>query len=122
DSRAAEPEPAVPRENWSHRLTQRTWARRYGLQAVVDCAAWAAALAAAWALVDEADVGVAGILPVILLAGLVQILVGRALRLYGRRYLYGSFSELGATGLSVCATGAVVTAFLWHAPALVLLA
>ena len=122
DSRAAEPEPAVPRENWSHRLTQRTWARRYGLQAVVDCAAWAAALAAAWALVDADDVGVGGIVPVILLAGLVQILVGRSLGLYGRRYLYGSFSELGATALSVCTTGAVVTALLWHAPALVLMA
>ena len=91
DEAGTEPEPLRP--HWRHRLTQRTWARRHGLQAILDCAAWAAALSGAWALVGADDVTIAELVPVLVLAGIVQILAGRVLRLYGRRYLFGSFGD-----------------------------
>src|SRR5699024_7842195 len=120
DEAGTEPEPLRP--HWRHRLTQRTWARRHGLQASLDCAAWAAALSGAWALVGADDVTIAELVPVLVLAGIVQIPAGRVRRLYGRRYLFGSFGELGAAAASVLMTGLIVGAMLWQSPALVLLA
>lgn len=111
---------------WHRRLTEQTWARRYGLQMFVDCAAWAAALAGAWALVESTTVSAAALVPLLLLAGLLQILAGWGIRLYSRRYLFGSFGELGAATLSVFAVGAVVGVVLWlvfgQSPVMALLA
>lgn len=111
--------------SWSgagQRLVQGTWSRRYALQSVVDCAAWTVALVGAWSIVELEAVPWWHVVSLIAIACVLQVLVGWMLRLYRRRYVYGSFSELGAAATSAFVIGTVLVVATTEAPAVVLLA
>ena len=111
--------------SWSdvgHRLVQGTWSRRYALQSIVDCAAWTVALVGAWSIFEVETVPWWHVASLVTIACVLQVLVGWVLRLYRRRYLYGSFSELGAAATSAFVIGAVLVVATTEAPAVVLLA
>ena len=106
---------------FGQRLAKGTWARRYMLQAVVDCTAWAVALLSAWALVGVDIVSWQRIGLLVVVACALQVLVGWGLRLYSRRYLFGSFSELGAAATTVFAVGVVLLIATTSTPVISLL-
>lgn len=111
--------------SWSgvgQRLVRGTWSRRYALQSVIDCAAWTVALVGAWTIVEVRTVPWWHVASLIAIACVLQVLIGWVLRLYRRRYLYGSFSELGAAATSALVIGGVLVVATTEAPSIVLLA
>ncbi len=81
------------------------------LQAVIDVASWYAALGSAMLLRAEFDVTTVPWLSVLALstfAGLLQVTVGVARRLYRGRFAYGSFDEVRGVSEVVLITGAAI--------------